>query len=156
MAAEIERKFLVSGDAWRGAVERSMPLRQGYLASGRNASVRVRVAGAEAWLNIKSMTLGIERQEFEYPVPVADGETMLDELAEGALIEKTRHFVPFAGKTWEIDEFYGANAGLIVAELELDSADDVVEFPDWVAEEVSDDPRYYNVRLVTHPFRDWA
>ncbi|WJW76749.1 CYTH domain-containing protein [Thiohalobacter sp. IOR34] len=160
MATEIERKFLVRSDAWRAEVIRSRRIRQGYLSqvtgpAAAPASVRVRIAGGQATLNIKSATLGIRRSEFEYPLPLADAEAMLDTLVQGALVEKTRHEVPRGEHIWEIDVFEGANAGLVVAEIELADEDEDFERPDWLGEEVSGDPRYYNVCLVDHPFRDW-
>jgi adenylate cyclase len=154
MAAEIERKFLVRHEGWRAAVTRSVPMRQGYLAEG-NASVRVRVDETGANLNIKSMTLEITRLEYEYDIPEADAHEMLDELCKRPIIEKTRHYIEAGGHTWEVDEFAGDNAGLVVAELELSAEDEAYERPDWLGEEVSDDPRYYNVSLVTYPYRDW-
>ncbi|MFO8154495.1 MAG: CYTH domain-containing protein [Pseudomonadota bacterium] len=154
MPSEIERKFLLASEDWRQSIRRSNPIRQGYLAEG-NASVRVRVSGDEANLNIKSMTLGVSRLEYEYTIPLDEAHEMLDRLCRRPLIEKTRHLVEFDGRTWEIDEFTGDNAGLVVAELELGSEDEAYERPDWLGVEVSDDPRYYNVRLVQHPYRDW-
>lgn len=155
MATEIERKFLVRDDSWRAAVERSRPMRQGYLPGLETASVRVRLDGDRALLNIKSATLDVTRQEYEYPIPVADAEEILDTLCARPLIEKTRHFVPHAGHVWEVDVFSGDNAGLVVAEVELAHPDDAPELPPWVGEEVSADPRYYNVSLVRHPYKDW-
>lgn len=156
MAAEIERKFLVTSDAWRHGAERSQVIRQGYFGGTPRASVRVRATDDAAWLNIKSATLGIERHEYEYPVPLSDAEEMLAHLCEGPLIEKTRHHVQYAGHTWEVDEFFGDNAGLVVAELELEHADEPYTAPEWLGAEVSDDPRYYNVSLVRHPYREWS
>ena len=154
MPREIERKFLPKSDAWRAQVRHSRPMTQGYLASGSNVSVRVRVAGNDAWLNIKAGGLVASRHEYEYPVPVAEARELLV-LAEGPLIEKTRHFVEHGGKTWEIDEFQGDNAGLVVAELELDSEDAPFSRPAWLGVEVTHLRRYYNVCLVTHPYRAW-
>lgn len=158
MAQEIERKYLLKDASWREAVTESRFLRQGYLTTlsgDARASVRVRVAGEAAFLNIKSMTLGVSRDEFEYPIPLADGQHMLDHLCTGAVIDKWRHYVRFGGLLWEIDEFLGANAGLIVAEVELASVDQAIALPAWVSAEVSDDPRYYNVSLVQHPYNQW-
>lgn len=156
MAAEIERKFLINGEQWRAEVHESLVVRQGYLAGTERASVRVRASAEQAWLNIKSATLGIQRQEYEYPIPLDDAREMLDTMCNGPLIEKTRHFVRHAGHLWEIDEFFGDNAGLIVAEIELGHEEETFERPAWLGEEVSDDPRYYNVSLVRHPYREWA
>lgn len=155
MGIEIERKFLVTGDGWRDAAEPGRRMRQGYLGRLEKASVRVRQADDAAWLNIKGATLGIQRREYEYEIPLADAREMLDELCTGDLIEKVRHDVPYAGHVWEVDVFEGANAGLVVAEIELSAADEPFERPDWLGDEVSDDPRYYNVCLVEHPWRDW-
>lgn len=155
MGTEIERKFLVCGDHWRERADNGTRLRQGYLAGSERSSVRVRVEGEGANVNIKSGTLGIRRQEYEYPIPLIDAEEILDTLCEKPLIEKTRFHVPHEGRVWEVDVFEGDNAGLVVAELELDSEDAVLNLPDWVGEEVSHDTRYYNVCLVKHPFKDW-
>jgi len=162
---EIERKFLLRNDDWRALVSASQRLTQGYLtpSPGQDggsvslrASVRVRSDGERAFLNIKSMTLGVSRDEFEYPIPQADAEHMLASLCSGPVIDKVRHHVTYGGKLWEIDEFLGDNAGLVVAEIELDAEHQSFERPDWLGEEVSNDPRYYNVSLVRHPFRNWS
>ena len=155
MATEIERKFLLCNDHWRGAADAGQVMRQGYLIGAERASVRVRISGERADLNIKGMTLGIERQEYEYAIPLAEAEEMLDSLCERPLIEKTRYHVRHGEHTWEIDVFSGDNAGLVVAEIELGSADEDFARPDWLGKEVSDDPRYYNVCLVSHPYKDW-
>jgi adenylate cyclase len=162
MGIEIERKFLLASEDWRPLVGRSERMAQGYLISGAavasgqaKSSVRLRVSGEQAWLNIKSATLGIERQEYEYPVPVADARKMLDDLADG-LVEKIRHHVMLDGAHFEIDEFLGDNAGLIVAEVELPSADAAYPKPEWLGAEVSHAVRYYNVNLIDHPFKDWS
>jgi adenylate cyclase len=154
MPREIERKFLLKSDAWRSQVRRSQPMSQGYLASGGNVSVRVRIAGDEAWLNIKAGGFVASRAEYEYPLPLDEARELLA-LAEGPLVEKTRHFVEHGGHTWEIDEFDGDNAGLVVAELELDSEDADFARPPWLGVEVTELRRYYNVCLVTHPYRAW-
>jgi adenylate cyclase len=161
MGIEIERKFTVTGDSWRGHVEASTLIAQGYLndqAAMRDgtqrASVRVRIAGDQAFLNIKSRELGHTRQEFEYRVPVADAQALL-KLCVGGLIEKTRHHVRHAGFLWEIDEFAGDNAGLIVAEIELPHADQVFDKPGWVDREVTDELRYYNLTLADRPWSQW-
>jgi len=158
MALEIERKFLLKDDRWRMAVTSSQRLSQGYLTTltkEARSSVRVRVGVDQAYLNIKSMSLGTTRDEFEYPVPVQDAEHMLAHLCSGAVIEKIRHHVPFGGLLWEIDEFLGANAGLVVAEVELVAEDQAVTKPDWIGEEVTHERRYYNVSLVQLPFEAW-
>jgi adenylate cyclase len=156
MAIEIERKFLVRDDRWRQRVERSVRMRQGYLTSDARCSVRIRVAGGQGFLNIKSGTLGIQRSEYEYSIPLAEAEEILDTLCEQPLLEKTRHFVRHGDHLWEIDEFAGANAGLIVAEIELGRPDEPFARPDWAGEDVSHDSRYYNSRLARHPYTAWS
>lgn len=152
---EIERKFLVRNDGWRDGVRESAYFRQGYLSNEVRCSVRVRIAGERAWLNLKSVTVGAQRHEFDYEIPVRDAHQMLDVLTVKPLIEKTRYFVEVGSHTWEIDVFEGDNEGLVVAEIELDSPDEPFEKPDWVGEEVTYDPRYYNTSLSTHPYRNW-
>lgn len=154
MPREIERKFLLKNDGWRPHVRRSRRMRQGYLAGGGRVSVRVRVAGDEAWLNIKSGGLVAVRNEYEYAIPVAEAVELL-ELAT-PLIDKTRHFVEHDGMTWEIDEFHGENSGLVVAEIELAREDEPFSHPSWLGTEVTKLRRYYNVCLVTHPYRAWT
>lgn len=162
MAMEIERKFLLASDAWRSQVGRSERLVQGYLVSAHlvtsgasKSSVRVRIGGEQAWLNIKSSTLGVARQEYEYEIPLADAEALLARLCDG-VVEKIRHYVAHANHEFEIDEFFGANDGLIVAELELDSVDQAFERPHWLGAEVSELPRYYNLNLIAYPYSAWT
>lgn len=154
MGIEIERKFLLAGDGWRRAAGRSLRIRQGYLG-GERCSVRVRIDDDKATLNIKSRRLGAVRSEFEYAIPRAEAEELLA-LAAEPVLAKRRHFVEHAGALWEIDEFEGDNAGLIVAEIELDAVDAAFERPDWLGAEVTDDPRYYNVNLVREPYSRWS
>jgi adenylate cyclase len=153
---EIERKFLLAGDGWRDVVRRRERMRQGYLASNDRVSIRVRIAGERASLNVKSGGLVAVRDEFEYPLPITDAEELLDRLAAAPLVEKTRHWVTFGGLDWEIDEFHGANAGLVVAELELESPDQSFERPPWLGAEVTHLARYYNVNLVEAPYGLWS
>lgn len=155
MPEEIEHKFLVCSDGWRGAVTRSVEYRQGYLANNGRCSVRVRVSDSKGHLNIKSAQLGVYRQEYEYEIPLEEAHALLDGLCEKPLVEKVRHFVPHAGRTWEVDEFRGDNEGLVVAEVELEQLGEAFERPEWVSDEVSDDPRYYNVNLVKAPYNTW-
>lgn len=155
MALEIEHKFLTADDSWRDQISHSVLYKQGYLSSGPQGSIRVRVADDQAWLNIKSATIGTSRLEFEYPIPLADANTLLAELCCKPLIEKVRHFVEHAGHTWEIDEFLGDNRGLIVAEIELAEVGAHFARPAWLGREVTDDVRYYNNNLSRHPFKDW-
>lgn len=156
MATEIERKFLLVSDEWRQQVSRSKSFRQGYLSNNPQASVRVRIADDKATLNIKGMTIGVQRPEYEYEIPLHDATELLDQLCQRPLIEKTRHFVEFGGKLWEIDEFHGDNAGLVVAEVELDSSDEVIAMPAWAGKDVSHLERYYNVRLTQYPYSRWT
>lgn len=167
MAIEIERKFLVLGDAWRAAAHEVVPMAQGYLndlaamdgaAAGRaamKASVRVRIAGDAAFLNLKSRELGHTRQEFDYPIPVADARDLLA-LCVGGLVDKRRHYVRHEGHLWEVDEFLGDNAGLVVAEIELASADIAFAKPEWAGAEVTETARYYNLALATRPYAQWS
>jgi adenylate cyclase len=156
MPVEIERKFLLRDDGWRAHVEASRCLVQGYLTdAGGRCSVRVRIADDEAWINLKSARAGIERLEYEYAIPKADAGQMLAAFCVGS-IEKIRHHVTHAGMLFEIDEFLGDNAGLLVAELELPSADAAFERPSWLGREVSDRRRYYNLHLLDHPYARWS
>jgi adenylate cyclase len=162
VGVEIERKFLLRGDGWRAQAERVVRMAQGYLndlgavESGRQrCSVRVRIAGDQAFLNLKSRELGRSRQEFDYEVPLADAEALL-KLCTGGLIDKHRHYVRHAGHLWEVDEFLGDNAGLVVAEIELGSVDEVFEQPDWVGPEVTELQRYYNLALAERPYSGWS
>ena len=153
MAVEIERKFLVRGDSWNEGTP-GVRIAQGYLSLDPARSVRVRLAGDNAWLTVKGASTGITRAEFEYPIPVDDARALL-EICLPSVIDKTRHRIPFGGHLWEIDVFHGANEGLVMAEVELvdDSADPAL--PPWVGEEVSEDVRYYNTSLAARPFGDW-
>ena len=150
---EIERKFLVRGD-YKAAAESSSRIRQGYICSSGGNTVRVRIRDDKAYLTIKGPSLGISRFEWEREIPVADGMALMA-LCRGGSIDKTRWLVPFGGHTFEVDEFYGDNEGLTVAEVELSSEDEVFEKPDWLGEEVSADPRYRNSHLLTRPYNSW-
>ena len=161
MAVEIERKFLVTGDRWRTAAHKVVPMAQGYLndlkamdTGAMKASVRVRIQGDEAYLSLKSRELGHTRQEFDYAIPVDDARGLLA-LSVGGLVDKRRHYVTVDGHLWEVDEFLGDNAGLVVAEIELTSADEAFTKPEWAGAEVTDSPRYYNLALATRPFQQW-
>ncbi|HEY5218369.1 MAG TPA: CYTH domain-containing protein [Gemmatimonadaceae bacterium] len=155
MATEIERKFLVREDRWRADPSQGKRYRQGYLSTDLDRVVRVRTVGDGGFLTIKGATQGISRLEFEYSIALADANEMLNRICVGPLIEKTRYRVPFEGRVWEVDVFEGDNAGLIVAEVELPSADAHVVLPPWVGAEVSGDPRYYNSNLTRHPYAEW-
>ena len=155
MATEIERKFLVRSDAWRAHARRQIHYRQGYLANTGQCSVRVRVGGHAAHVNVKGATVGASRLEFEYPVPLEDAEVMLRELCLRPIIVKTRYLVRHLDQDWEVDVFEGDNAGLVVAEIELEDEARALTLPDWVGQEVTDDVRYYNSSLVGTPFNRW-
>ena len=155
MGIEIERKFLLMDDGWMADADSGTRFCQGYLSESGPASVRVRIEGDKANINIKSATIDMHRLEYEYPIPITDAEEMLESLCIKPLIEKTRYHVEYKGKLWEVDVFKGDNEGLKVAEVELDSREEAIVLPDWVAEEVTNDKRYYNVCLVSHPYKDW-
>ena len=154
MPKEIERKFLVTSDAWRKK-GRATRYRQGYIVSAGGKTVRVRVGGGEAFLTIKGPRTGLSRDEFEYAIPVKEAQEMLDTLCVGGVIEKVRHEVRAAGLLWEVDEFEGDNAGLVLAEVELKREGQEVELPDWVGKEVTSDRRYYNSYLSRKSYRTW-
>lgn len=160
MAREIERKFLIEGDAWRALAHKKVHFAQGYLndihQAGSKSSVRIRIEGDEANINIKSLEIGLSRDEYEYPIDLEDAKKMLETLSVGPVIEKIRHYVTLASHIWEIDEFLGDNNGLLVAEVELRSEDDQLALPDWVTHEVTEIPRYYNVSLSQNPYCQWS
>ena len=155
MATEIERKFLLKDSSWKKSADDGTAFSQGYLVGSKHASVRVRIQGKRAFLNIKSATIDITRQEFEYEIPLADASEMLETLCEKPIIDKTRYLLKNENHVWEIDIFSGENEGLIVAEIELSDKAESFDKPDWLGAEVSGDARYYNVSLVKHPFKDW-
>lgn len=167
MAIEIERKFLLKNDDWKSLVTKTYVMKQGYLHSGLKAteksSVRIRISNQQANINIKSADRGMVRQEYEYPIPVADAEQMLATLCDEVIIGKTRYHVAYQSKymqnnvshLWEIDVFDNENAGLQIAEIELSHVDDVFEIPDWIGEEVTDDKRYYNNYISSNPYKHW-
>ena len=154
MATEIERKFLVKNDRWRELATGTV-YRQGYISTQKGITVRVRLVGNEGYLTIKSLTQGVSRVEYEYAIPAEDAQEMLDKLCDRPLIEKTRYKIELGSLVWEVDEFAGENQGLIIAEVELTDENQIIDLPDWMGEEVSDDPRYYNANLVQHPFSQW-
>ena len=154
MGIEIERKFLVKNNLWQASAKNGSDFKQAYLTHGGPCSVRVRKEGNKANLNIKSATLGILRQEFEYSIPVDEAEELLSLFCPTA-VTKRRYEVVHAGKTWEVDVFTGDNDGLIVAEIELDRPDEDFELPPWIGDEVSSEARYYNTELARHPFCTW-
>jgi adenylate cyclase len=149
---EIERKFLVSGEDWRKS--KGIRYTQGYLSHDKERTVRVRLAGKQAFLCVKGISRGFSRNEFEYEIPADDAEHLL-KLCAGVLIQKVRHTVIHKGLKWEVDEFFGDNTGLIVAEVELESEDQIFEKPPWLGREVTHDPRYFNSSLAVTPFNKW-
>jgi adenylate cyclase len=155
MPTEIERKFLVKNDDWRSLGTGTFYC-QGYLLNSPSKTVRVRIAGEQAYVTIKGATTGITRAEYEYAIPVDQAQDLLQTLCEPPLIEKTRYRVEWGGLIWEIDEFNGENQGLIVAEVELADEHQAIALPEWIGEEVSHDPRYYNANLSKSPYSDWV
>ena len=154
MGQEIERKFLVVGDEWKQGS--GVLYRQGYLINATDCSVRVRRGQDGAYLTIKGAMVGATRAEYEYKIPASDADELLERLCEQPLIEKRRYRVEHAGLTWEVDEFLNENDGLVVAEVELEREGQPIERPKWIGLEVTDDPRYLNANLVSHPYREWA
>ena len=154
MGREIERKYLVKDDSWKAKIKHSIPIKQGYLNSAIERTVRVRISGVDGILTIKGKTENLTREEYEYNIPLSDAEKLLL-LCEKPIIEKIRYIYVQNNLTWEIDEFSGENSGLIVAEVELENEDQDFDKPQWLGKEVSDDPRYYNAALISHPFSRW-
>jgi adenylate cyclase len=162
MATEIERKFLLRDDGWRACVTHCERIAQGYLVDAAalvaglaRASVRVRISGGNAWFNVKAAQVGIARAEYEYPLPPDDARAMLDDLC-GGKVEKIRHCAMVDGASFEVDEFLGVNAGLVVAEIELPAIDASFPRPSWLGREVSHLVRYYNLQLIAHPYANWS
>ncbi len=155
MGIEIERKFLVKEEGWIALAGDGLDCRQGYISSAPDKTVRVRVMGAQAFLTIKGSTRGITRSECEYKIPLSDAESLLA-LCGDAVIKKKRYLIQSEGMRWEIDVFTGANAGLVVAEIELESEDQKIDLPGWLGKEISGDFRYFNSALARHPFSEWA
>ncbi|WP_144871313.1 CYTH domain-containing protein [Hyella patelloides] len=153
MSKEIERKYLVKGNQWKNLAE-GVVYRQGYIATVGKPTVRVRVFGNQGYLTIKGESIGIVRSEFEYPIPLEDAEEMLKTLCDRPLIEKIRYKIPYGNLLWEVDEFLGENAGLIIAEVELASEDQKITLPEWIDKQVSD-PKYFNSNLAKHPYNQW-
>ena len=154
MAREIERKFLVKGDEWRKDVQGIYYL-QGYLATGSGCTVRVRVSNQTALLTIKGSVSKLTRREYEYQIPVSDGDELLNHICLKPIIKKTRYVVEYGGVVWEVDEFDGDNKGLVIAEVEMNSENQQIQIPNWVGMEVSGNPKFYNANLVKHPFSHW-
>ncbi|HZK78019.1 MAG TPA: CYTH domain-containing protein [Gemmatimonadaceae bacterium] len=155
MASEIERKFLVNRELWP-APPGGVTYRQGYLSVDPERTVRVRTVGPDAFITVKGLTRGVERLEFEYAIPAHDAQIMLDRLCLKPMIEKTRFRIEFAGHVWEVDEFMGDNAGLLLAEIELPASDTHFDMPPLAGAEVSGDPRYFNSNLVREPYKTWS
>ena len=154
MAEEIERKFLVADSSWREQAQGTF-YRQGYIPTQNRATVRVRIVGEQGYLTVKGPTAGITRLEFEYAIPLVEADSLLAHLCQPPLIEKWRYQLTMGNHLWEIDEFLGDNAGLVLAEIELASETESFSKPSWLGEEVSQDPRYYNVNLAKHPYCQW-
>jgi CYTH domain-containing protein len=155
VATEIERKYLVVDESWRSRVAGTV-LRQGYLSTVKERTVRIRVVGDRGYLTVKGLTVGAIRAEFEYEIPITDAEQMLNELCERPLIEKTRYVIEANGLIWEIDRFAGVNDGLVVAEVELEDEAQQIVPPEWIGAEVTHDARYFNSNLIAHPFSEWS
>ena len=154
MGKEIERKFLVRDDSFR-SLAKGTSYRQGYLNSTKERVVRVRTIDDKGFLTIKGITTGATRAEYEYEIPLKEAEAMLDELCEQPLIEKKRYKIAHKGFIWEVDEFFGENQGLIFAEVELESEDQQFDKPEWITDEVTGDPKYFNSNLIQNPFKNW-
>lgn len=154
MNQEIERKFLLRNEGWRG-LGQGVVVRQGYLSADPDRVVRVRIAGDVALLTIKSRMVGLTRGEWEYSLPLAEAQTLLGSVCIRPIIDKVRYRIDYAGMAWEVDEFFGDNAGLVVAEIELAVEDQAFDRPDWIGDEVSDDARYFNANLLKHPYCNW-
>ncbi len=155
MGTEIERKFLVKSDAWR-SLGVGKPYRQGYVFKSTGVTVRVRIAGTQGYLTLKGKAENYARPEFEYEIPVNDAQEMLELWCHPRIVEKIRYRIPCGDLVWEVDEFQGFNQGLILAEVELSAANQVIDLPDWVGQEVSEQDRYYNSSLALHPYSLWA
>ncbi len=154
MGIEIERKFLVRNSKWK-SLARGTFYRQGYVCNRPDRTVRIRTDGKKGILTIKGESSGITRPEFEFSIPVDDAMAILEMLCDGRIIEKTRYCIDYAGFVWEIDEFHGANSGLVLAEIELQEVHQPFELPAWIGDEVTGDPRYYNAYLARHPYTTW-
>ena len=155
VALEIERRFLIRNEEWRRGADIGREISEGYLACSSSSSVRIRCSADQASITVKGTATGIIRQEFEYPVPVADAEQMIDRLCAGGVVRKCRYRLHFDVDLWEIDVYQGSNQGLVLAEIELRSASQEFVRPEWLGDEVSTDPRYFSVRLATTPWLRW-
>ena len=156
MGIEIERKYRIHTLEWQNLSQKSIPIRQGYLSSSPEKTIRIRCSGQQAWLTLKNKAQNGFRKEFEYAIPIQDALEMLEEWASDKLIHKTRHHVPYGDHLWEIDVFHGQNEGLILAEIELSSIDESFQKPHWLGEDVTEDHRYSNSNLSQTPFQQWS
>ena len=154
MAIEIERKYLVSEIPFH-LVKKSIRIRQGYIVNDQNQVIRVREKGDKYFLTIKGNNIGISRLEYDFPISENDAKELIKHFCKTALIDKKRYYIDYKGHTWEVDEFYGNNKGLIVAEIELENEDEKFHVPEWAIAEVTSDERYFNMNLATNPFKDW-
>ena len=155
MPLEIEHKYLINQEKWQHVIpERTVEMAQAYMVSESEKTIRIRIAGEQAYLTIKGKSKGATRAEFEYEIPKNEAQELIDQFCS-EIVKKRRHFVVFNGKTWEIDEFLDKNQGLIVAEIELDAEDEFYEKPEWVTKDVTHDYRYTNSQLAKLPFCDW-
>jgi CYTH domain-containing protein len=152
---EIEHKFLVVSDEWRGVVE-GVRYRQGYVSRTDTATVRVRAGGGQGSVAVKGKRKGYTRAEFEYEIPIEHANTIIDTLTGGRVVEKTRYRIPYKGFVWEVDEFHGANTGLVMAEVELEYEGQHFEKPDWTGKDVTKDNRYANSQLAVVPYQEWS
>ncbi|MGC8737492.1 MAG: CYTH domain-containing protein [Candidatus Hydrogenedens sp.] len=155
MSKEIEHKFLVISDDWRASIIKSIPIKQAYIYTSPPLAVRVRIEPDKCTLNLKRAIVATTRDEFEYTIPYADAEELIRNFVTGYIIEKVRYIVMYEGQRWEIDEFTGANSGLIIAEIELKKEEEKIIIPPWVGEEVSNDARYLNTYLSINPYKFW-
>ena len=154
MAIEIERKYLLKNEDWRKEVESKSIIKQGYLNSNPERTVRIRITNNKGFLTIKSKNEGSKRKEFEYEIPLEEAQDLIL-LCEQPIIEKTRYLVPINNHTWEIDVFEGINKGLEVAEIELSQENESFEIPNWIGKEVTEEIKYYNSQLIENPFTTW-
>jgi len=155
MPLEVERKFLVAGNAWRAETTASARIRQGYLVANAHLTVRIRTKDDAAFITVKGETRGIARAEYEYAIPLAEANEMLEALCQPPLVEKRRHTVVYAGVIWEVDEFFAQNVPLVLAELEREDAADIIDLPPWIGQEVTGDARYTNSNLARQPYSTW-
>ncbi|MBI9088701.1 MAG: CYTH domain-containing protein [Desulfobacterium sp.] len=155
MGIEIERKFLLKNDAWKKSDAKPLVLKQGYIKNSKESVVRIRTSGSTGFITVKGRTRNAKRLEYEYEIPVKDAEEMLDKLCDKPLVEKKRYTIDHGGFQWSVDQFLGANLGLVVAEIELETEEQAFEPPSWIGKEVTEDPRYFNSNLIASPYSNW-